>query len=430
MNEKFDKFLNGFMRVANTKPLLALKDGFVLTMPATLIGSIFLLLANLPIPNYEAFMEGTFGANWNLALNQVSGASFDILAILSVVGIAYSYAKNDGKDGISTGFIALIAFLTVSPSSIISEAGDEIGGVIPRDWTGAQGVIAAIIVGLITGYIYCLFMEKDIRIKMPEGVPTGVTNAFSALIPGLVIVTLAAVVYQISMTVAGQSMTEIIFNTVQVPLQGLSDSWGAGVVVVVLMSLLFWAGLHGPNIVMGVMNPIFTANALDNTTLYESGTELTTANGAKIMTPQVIDLFVKFGGTGLTLGLLVSALLVAKSKQMKQISGLALVPGLFNINEPVIFGLPIVFNPIMLVPFIVAPLVSLIITYGAIAIGFMTPFINVQIPWTTPVLISGFLVGGWQGIVVQLLIFVASVAIYYPFVRKQDQVWYEEETAA
>lgn len=427
MNEKFDKFLNGFMKVANTKALVALKDGFVLTMPATLIGSIFLLLANLPIPNYGTFMENTFGGNWNLALNQVSGASFDILAILSVVGIAYSYAKNEGQDGISTGFIALIAFLTVSPSTITSDAGETIGGVIPRDWTGAQGVIAAIIVGLLTGYIYCFFMKKNIRIKMPEGVPAGVMNAFSALIPGLVIISLAAIVYQISMVVADKSLTEIIFTAVQVPLQGLSDSWGAGIIIVLLMSLLFWAGLHGPNIVMGVMAPILTANALDNTALLESGKQLTLDNGAKIMTPQVIDLFVKFGGTGLTLGLLVAGILAGKSKQMKQISKLSIVPGIFNINEPVIFGFPIVFNPLLLIPFMVAPIVSLIITYGAIAIGFMTPFINVQIPWTTPVLVSGFLVGGWQGIVVQLLIFVTSVAIYYPFMRKQDKVWYQEE---
>lgn len=428
MNKMFDKFLMGLTRVANTKLLTALKDGFVLTMPATLIGSIFLLLANLPFNNYGEFMADKFGPNWNLWLNQVSDSTMGILAIIAAIGIAYSYAKNEKLDGISAGILSLIAFLVVTASSVTTETNEVVGGVIPRGWVGGNGIISAIIVGLVSGAIYSFFMKRDIRIKMPEGVPDGVSNAFSALIPGFVIVFLAAVTYQISMVLGGKSLTEVIFSVLQVPMQGLTDSLGAGIIIVLLMGILFWAGIHGPNIVMGVMAPLMTANALVNTDIVNAGKELTVANGAKIMTPQVIDLFVKFGGTGLTLGMLISALLVAKSKQMKQISKLSIVPGLFNINEPVIFGLPIVYNPIMLVPFIVTPLAALFITYGAIASGFMQPFINVQLPWTTPAIISGFLVGGWQGAVIQIIILIVSIVIYYPFMLRQDQVALAQET--
>ena len=229
------------------------------------------------------------------------------------------------------------------------------------------------------------------------------------------------VVYQLCMMIANLSLTELIFKVLQTPMQNLTDTWVGGILIVLLMSVLFWAGLHGPNIIMGVMAPILTANSIANQGIVESGKALTMANGARVMTPQLIDNFVKFGGTGITLGLLIAALLAAKSKQMKEISKLSIVPGFFNINEPVIFGLPIVFNPIMLIPFILVPLIGLIITYGAITFGFLTPFNNVQVPWTTPPIISGFILGGFKGALIQVIILVLSVVIYFPFMKKQDQ---------
>lgn len=430
MNQFFEKVLDGLASFANTKVMRALKDGFVLTMPATLIGSIVLLIGNFPIKGYGDFMANIFGSNWNVWINQVSGNTMDILAIIVAIGLAYSFAVNEKQDGISCGIISLIAFLVVSPSSLISESGDVVGGVLVRGWTGGNGIIAAIIMGIFTGYVYSFFMKRDIRIKMPAGVPEGVSNAFSALIPGFVIVISAAILYQIAFVTAGKSVTEVIFSVIQVPLQGLTDSFGAGLIIASLMGILFWAGLHGPNIVMGVMAPILTANALDNQAIIDAGQALTIGNGAKVMTPQFIDLFVKFGGTGLTLGLIIASLVAAKSKQMREISKLSLVPGIFNINEPIIFGLPIVYNPIMLVPFIVTPIIALIITYVSITSGFLAPFSAVQVPWTTPPVISGALVGGWQGAVVQIIITVISAAMYYPFVLRQDKVSLQQEQVA
>lgn len=426
ISKLFNEFLNGIARIANTKPLRALKDGFVLTMPITLIGSLFLLFANLPIDGYEDFMANTFGPQWNIGLNQVVGSSFDILALITVIGIAYFYTKNEGEDGIASAVIAMVSFFIITPSSVISEGGKQIGGVVPKDWVGAQGVITAILIGLLTGYIFTTLVKKEITIKMPEGVPAGVTNAFTALIPGVVIAFLSMVIYQVLMVTTESTLPELIFELLQVPLQNLSDSFAGGLIITLLMSLLFWAGLHGPNIVMGVMAPILTANSIANTELLQAG-DLTIENGAHVMTPQVIDLFVKFGGTGITLGLLIAALIAAKSEQLKTISKLSIVPGFFNINEPVIFGLPIVYNPYLVVPFILVPVVGLVITYAAIATGFLAPFTGVQVPWTTPPIVSGFIVGGFRGALVQFVILVLSVVIYLPFMKKQDQAFLENE---
>lgn len=419
---------DGFIKFASTKSVTAIKDGFVAIMPASLIGSIFLLIADFPITGYADFMTNLFGANWSIGMAQVSTNTFDIVALLAVIAIAYHYAKNDEKDGLSCAILAFISYLIITESTMYSEAGELITGVIPRAWIGGNGLITAIIVGLGTGKIFVFCYDKNLRIKLPESVPSGVSNAFSALIPGFFIFLISMVIYQCFKLLGDTTFTAIIFTTIQIPLQNLSSTWVGCVIIVTLMSVLFWAGLHGPNIVIGVISPILVANQIANQALIEAGTN-TMANGSKILTSQLLECYTKFGGTGITIGLLISAILVAKSKQMRELSKISLVPGLFNINEPVIFGLPVVYNPVMLVPFILVPLSAFFITYFAGVIGFLAPFGNLNVPWTTPVLISGFILGGWQGAVVQAIILVVAVLIYFPFMRKQDAMFLAQEKA-
>lgn len=427
MQQLLEKVMPGFMKFATSKPITALKDGFILTMPLTLLGSIFMLIAAFPIPGWENFMAGIFGQSWSDPLWHVVGATFDIIALVAVFGIAYSYVKSDGIEGTTAGILGIVSFLILTNSFVITEAGEKIGGVIPKSWTNGQGMVAAIIVGLFVGLIYSWFMRKDIRIKMPESLPPGVANAFSSLIPGFVIITLSMIVYVICDITKSMSMTEIIYQVIQIPLQSLSDSFIGVIVIVLLISLFWWFGLHGPNIVMGVMAPILTANALANQAVLDSGAALVVGENASIVTAQFIDIFVKFGGTSITLGLIIASLMVAKSSQMTQLSKMSLIPGLFNINEPVIFGLPIIFNPIMLLLFILVPVFAAVITYGAISIGFMEPFGAVQVPWTTPPVISGFLLSGWQGAVTQIGLLAMSVVVYLPFVKAQDKICIKEE---
>lgn len=431
LNAMFETFLEYMVQFAEWKAILALKDGFILTLPLTLAGSVFLLLANLPIGGYPEFMAAKFGADWADPLKQVSGATFDILAILSVLGISYKYAEAESCDAITCAMLSLASFLIITKTTATAATGALVTGIIPKQWVGGDGVITAIVVALAVSWIFCYFAKNNIGIKMPSGVPEGVARAFAALVPGLVIFALAAIVYFLcNKLFDGLTFTEIIFKGLQAPLQNLSDTLIGGVVLSFIMCILFWAGIHGPNIVSGVMNPILTANAMDNQKILDAGMALLGNEQAKIITVQVTDVFIKLGGCGLTIGLLIAMLLAARSAQLKQLSRLAVVPGLFNINEPIIFGLPIVFNPYFIVPFILTPIFAVLITYGSIAMGFMSPFNAVQVPWTTPPIISGFLLAGWQGIVVQLLITGMSAAVYFPFMKVQDKRFVEEEAAA
>jgi PTS system cellobiose-specific IIC component len=175
------------------------------------------------------------------------------------------------------------------------------------------------------------------------------------------------------------------------------------------------------------MNPIMLANALENQALIEQGVDLATDPRAHILTAQVFDVFMKPAGCGATIGLLISGWLFAKSEQVRTIIKLGTAPGIFNINEPIIFGLPIVFNPYMLVPFSLAMWAAMLITYFSISMGFMTPFGAVQVPWTTPPLLSGLLLQGLPGLIVQAIIIATSTAIYTPFLKAQDNAALKEE---
>ena len=425
--EMFDKFVEFMARFAEYKAVAALRDGFIMTTPFTICGSLFLLIANLPIPGYPELMASMFGPHWTDPLNAVAGGTFNILGFIAVLAITYKYVEAEGCDAIMASILALAMFVIIMPASVAVDGGALAENVMPKLWAGSNGVITAIMVAFFTSVVCCWCEKNHIGIKMPAAVPGGVARAFEALTPGVILFTTAAVVFGLCHFIGNTTLPELIFAVIQTPLQGLSDTIVGGTVFSMLMTVLFWAGIHGPNVVGGILNPLMIANSLDNQKIRDAGMSLLGNPDAHILTIQITDTLMKPGGCGATFGLLIASYLVARSQQMKTITRLGTVPGLFNINEPIIFGLPIVFNPYMIVPFCLAQLAVMLIAYGAIAVGFMAPFSAIQVPWTTPPIIAGFLMNGWQGAVVQIAGLAAATAIYFPFVKAQDNAFYKEE---
>lgn len=436
-----EKVLPPVMKFANSKVIMAISQGVIITMPLTLIGSIFLLIANFPIPAWSGWMVNIFGAGWAAPLNQVVGATFNILAIAAAFGIASQYAKNEGCDPVGAGILGIVAFLIVSPSYLAINVGDKVGGVvmkhadklsgvIPTGWTGGKGMIAAILVGLFTGFVFTWFIKRDIRIKLPDSVPEGVSNAFSSLVPGAVILTTGAIVYIIFGALTGGTAIEWVYKVLEIPMQGLTDSLGGAIAIPFIISFFWWFGVHGAVLVGGVMGAIYQANALGNQDVVNKGAKLVASGAGKnahIVAQQFQDNFLTMGGSGITIGLVIAMFLFAKSKRLKTLGNLALVPGLFNINEPVLFGFAIVLNPFMFIPFIIVPIMSGLLTYFAIYTGLVPCFTAVQAIWTTPPILSGLIVAGWRGAVLQIIIIVIATAIYLPFFRMQDAQYVKEE---
>jgi len=430
MNERLNWLLGKVLQVVNSKPIVAIKEGFMLTMPLTIVGSVFLLFAFIPINGYDAFMAGLFGAEWKTPLFQVVGATFDVLALIGAFGIAYTYVKYEGYPGANAGVLSIVCMIILLPAFVVAPDGvTEIGGVIPKAFLGGKGMIAAIIIGLVVGKIYSTALKNDWIIKLPDAVPEGVSNAFKSLIPGFVIVSLAFLTYILFSRVFESTLIEMIYYILQTPLQNMSDSFWGALSIAIMISLLWWCGVHGPVIVMGIMGPIVTANALHNQSLVNVGETLIAGENAKIVTNQFVDQFITVGGSGLTFGLVCCMVLFSRSVQMKQLGRLSLIPGIFNINEPIIFATPIVFNPIMLVPFILAPVLSVCMVYFSISVGLVGPFTAVQVPWTTPMVLSGFIIGGWTAALLQICVFVMTLFVYFPFFKYQDKLAAEQENA-
>ncbi|EJE4563065.1 PTS sugar transporter subunit IIC [Enterococcus faecium] len=420
-----EKVIPAVLKFTSTKAIRALKDGMMYTMPFLIVGSIFLLLANIPIPIVANWVNGN---RLGIVFSQIFQSSFNLMAFFAVIGISYTYIKNEGIQASLAGSLtALSAFVLLIPSSVATEDGNLAINVISKDWTSGKGMICAIVIGLGVGWLYSFCMKKNLRIKMPDGVPQGVADSFAALVPAGITLTITGLLFAVFYFVTNSSFAEFIYKMVQTPLQGITDSFWGVVIMAMIMSLLWWVGVHGGNICGAILSPILQSNMADNQAIIDSGKELSIANGGHIFTQQFWDNFLCMTGAGIVIGLVLFITFFAKSKQLKELGKLAFIPNLFNINEPIIFGVPIVMNLYLLLPFVLVPILVGASSYILMSLGILPLFTGVMVPWTTPPVISGFLIGGWRVALWQFIIIVSSIAIYYPFIKKVDLTLAENE---
>lgn len=419
------KLVPAVSKITNLRYFQALRNGFLVIMPLTIIGSIFMLITDFPLAGYPEFMAGIFGENWASFIEPAYRATFNMMGFMFVGTMSYKLAESYDMDKLTCLVLALVAFVVVTPTSLTTEGGETVNKVLSLGWLGTQGVVSAIIVSIVSVETIRFCMEKNIMIHMPDSVPEMVSKSFSALIPGIILVIIMLVINGLGKVFAG-SFHDFIYSVIQIPLQGLTSNLFAIIVVAALNGFLWWFGIH-PTVVNSIVNPFLIANSDANQMLAAAG-NLTLETG-KIGTIQMIDQFATIGGAGMTIGLIIAMVLVARSSRLKTMSKLATVPALFNINEPLVFGLPIVFNPLMLIPVTIAPIVGVLIAYISMSIGFMPLFTGVMAPWSTPAIISGFLVAGWQGAVTQILAIAGAVVVYYPFVKALDNQYRKEEAS-
>jgi len=422
------KVLPKILVFVNSKGIIAVKDGMLSILPLTVVGSFFLVIGQIPSKDINNFIANIFGEHWTEPFMQVYGGTFAIMGLISCFAIAYAYVKNEGFEPLPAGVLAVSAFFITSNSYVVAPISSEIiDNTVSKAWIGGQGMISAIIIGLVVGYIYSLFLRRNIVIKMPKAVPKTVAVQFTAFLPAACIFTCALITYALFKAFGQTTLLEAIYSLVQVPLQGLTDSLGGMIAIAFFISFLWWFGVHGQSIVNGIVTSILTANAIDNTKILAEKGYLDLSNGGHIVTQQFLDSFILLTGSGITFGIVFAMIVAAKSKQYKFLGKAVIFPTLFNINEPITFGFGIVLNPIMFIPFIVVPILSGLLVYFAFVIGFLEPFSGVMLPWSTPGILSGFLVAGWKGALLQAIILVISIVGYYPFFKKMDAIAYAKE---
>ncbi|VLH06457.1 lichenan permease iic component (pts system lichenan-specific eiiccomponent) (eiic-lic) [Streptococcus pneumoniae] len=402
-----EKLLPVAARLGNNKALVSIRDGITLTIPLLLIGSLLMVIASFPIPGWEKYLGDIGVADY---LWKGVDSSFGLLGLVASFGIAYFMARQYKVDGIPAGIVSLSSFITVTPF-ITGEA----GAGMPTAFMASKGLFVAMILGLINGYIYQWFINHNIQIKMPDGVPPAVSKSFSAIIPGAVTIVGWLIVYATLDKLSLPNLHEIAQGALGGPL-GLLGNNVIGLLILIFLNSSFWfVGLHGGNVVNAVMKPLWLANLDANKVAYQTGEIL-----PNIFTSVFMDNFVFIGGGGATIGLVLALGYLAHkkkaSKQLKTLAPITVIPGLFNINEPAMFGVPIVLNILLLVPFILAPMFNLLVAWGAMASG-LVPLTYTDPGWTMPPVISGLLAtGSISGSLLQIVLIVLDVLLYLPFV--------------
>lgn len=426
MNEKLESiFMPLAEAIGRNKYLMSIRDGFLVSTPLLIIGSLFLLVGNFPI---EAWTDFIANQGWAGYIGKPASATFDIMAILATLGIAYAFAGRMNVDKIFGAATALVSWFTVMPFTIdtVLDTGETLSiSGIPFGWVGSKGIFIGIACAFLSVHIYAWVNSKGWVIKMPEGVPPTVEQSFSALIPaGVVVFVFFAVNWIFALTPYGSAF-QFVFEILQAPLLSLGNTLGAMVIAYIFLHFFWFFGVNGGSVVGAVFNPILQTLAAENASALQAGLPI-----PNIISQQFQDLFATFGGCGSTLSLLIAMILFCKSKRVTELAKLSLVPGIFGINEPIVFGLPIVLNPTILVPFVLVPTVNIVISYFAMYLG-LVPYCNgIQLPWTTPVIISGFLSTNWAGAVLQAILLVIGVFIYLPFIKMIDKQYLQEESNA
>lgn len=411
-----EKMLPIAAKLGSNKVLISIRDGITLSMPLIIIGSLFLIIASFPIDAWTTWLTnvGIDGYLWKGV-----DSSFGLMGLVASFGIANSLARQHKVDGISAGIIALSSFIVVTPF-----VKGESGAGIPVGYMGSKGLFVAMAIGITSALIFKWFIKRNIQIKLPDSVPPAVSRSFSALIPGVAIITLWLVIYAVfDMTNIG-NVHDLMLKVLGGPL-GLIGNNIFGTVIAILLNSLFWfVGIHGGNVVNSILNPIWLMNSDANRLIFQADK---TAHLPNIITAQFMDNFVYMGGGGATIGLVIVIAIVARRKKSSQISKamapITLTPGIFNINEPAMFGLPVVMNISLLIPFILAPIANAVISYLAMASGLVATTTGIAASWTMPPIISGFLTTGGHisGAILQLVCIIIDVAIYWYFYQSVEK---------
>ncbi|MDR2709272.1 MAG: PTS sugar transporter subunit IIC [Elusimicrobiota bacterium] len=413
-----DSFTAVGAKIGNQKHLGAVKDGFISLMPLIMAGSAALIIKNIPIPGWQNFLP-EFIIN---LCNFVWWGTFGFLAIFAVFSIAYHLARAYNGDPFRTGFIALASYLAIIPQTAIVN-GEPAWGFINWGYTSTNSLFVAIIVPLVAGELFIRFNKnKRLLITLPESVPPAVGKSFSVLIPAMLTISIVALIGLFLEMLTGQDLFDFI-NSLFAPLISATDSMWSGIVLIFLNQFFWMLGLHGPSIIGGVLEPISLNLMTENMAAFAAGLQ-----PPHIMTKPFLDTFVHLGGSGATLGLLFAIFIVSKSKLFRTLGKTCIGPGAFEINEPVIFGMPIVLNPILALPFILGPILLVIISYIATDIGLVNRTVAI-IPWATPPFLSGLAAtgGDWRAVVLQAINLTIATVIYLPFIKIADRLEQQKE---
>lgn len=411
-----EKFEDTMMTIAevvgDNKYLVAIKDAFTAFMPFIIIGSMGTLLKTL-ISSTTTGLGIWFPqlAVLEPAFTALNFCTMSFMTIPIIFLIAMNLARQKGGPEHATGVLAVAAYISMVPTSVIVEGVADPVAAMDNTIFGAQGLFIGMLSALIFGSFFIWLTTIDaIKIKMPPSVPAGIANSFNIMIPVFIVLLVSSVFGIVFHMVTGSYVNEFIYAALQSPLEIIFNT-PYGVIAMVFVSNLFWVlGIHGGLMVTPIRNPMFAAAIAANTAAAAAGQV-----PDQVFTMGFWNSFLTLGGAGGTLCLVFATFLFSKRDDHRAIAKLAILPGLCGISEPVVFGFPLVLNPTFAIPFLLCSPIQAAIALFATNIGFL-PCNTVDVPFGIPILINGFIGHGWQGVVIQIIILVIGTLVWIPFV--------------
>ena len=406
-------------KVETNKYLGSIKEAFTMFVPFIIVGSFGSML-NILVSGANGLAQWVpWLSNLSPAFTAINFVTISCMSLPIAFLIGYKLAEKENLPQLESGLIGLLSYLAVCPntiSTVVEGLKDPVvvnglgAGVI-----GAQGLFVSMIMSMVAVKFFGLLTNIDaIKIKMPDSVPTGIARSFNILIPIFIIITAFSVGGCLFNTFTGNYLNVWIYSIIQLPLQALANTTG-GILVLALVNQLFWfLGIHGGMVIEGVRGPLSAAGLAENISAVQAGGVAT-----NILTRGFWTSFVVVGG-GITLSLLIAIFIFSKREDHKSIAKFSLIPGICGINEPVVFGLPLVLNPIFAIPFILNSVIAAFIAVVATNIGFLTCGV-LDCPPGLPVFVTGFISYGIHGIIVQAIILIVTFIIWVPFVLMSNK---------
>ncbi|PUW04883.1 PTS sugar transporter subunit IIC [Cronobacter sakazakii] len=405
--------------MGSQRHVVAIRDGFLAALPFMIIGSFLLVFI---FPPFSPDTQIGFCRAWlDLSLKYREqlmlpfNLSMGVMTFFISVGIGASLGKHYKLDPIMTGLLAFMAFLLV--------AAPYKDGQISTQYFSGQGIFTALITAIYASEMYAFLKRHNITIRLPKEVPTGVARSFEILIPVVVIVLTLHPLNLIIESTTGMILPEAIMHLLS-PLVAASDSLQAILISVLICQILWFAGIHGALIVTGIMNPFWMANLSANQAALAAGQAL-----PHIYLQGFWDHYLLIGGVGSTLPL-AFLLLRSRAVHLRTIGKMGVVPSMFNINEPILFGAPVIMNPVFFLPFILVPMVNAVLAWTATKLGWLAQVVSLT-PWTTPAPIGASWAANWafSPVIMCLICMVMSALMYYPFVKAYERTLQKQEAA-
>lgn len=424
----FEKFGLFATKLGNQIHLRTLRDAFATFMPFMMLAG-FVTLINYVILEPTGFMGKIVNPETLTNIQQIGisigNGTLSITTLLVVAAVSYHMCvSRNYKNQIAAVLVAISTFIVLTPMKMMflpegAKDALEVTGVIPISHTGASGMFVGIFVGLLATELFIkLSNTEKLKIKLSGNIPPAVLNSFNVLIPIIITITLFAILSFGINQLFNMDVNSLITKIVITPLSKVTTGLPGFLLITSVANLFFGFGIHQAVISGSLLDPFLIQNMQENMAAYATKQEI-----PHIINMAFKDTFAVMGGSGNTIALLIAIFVFSRRKDYKDFARLSVAPAVFNISEPIIFGLPIVFNLTLIIPFVLAPIFSLTIAYFATAAGIINRVV-VQIPWTTPPVISGFLAtgGDWKAAVLQIFIIVVSVFIYLPFLRVDEKI--------